>query len=342
MRKEAAPNCTPAEIDEAAVWIARLHAPDRTLQVERGFRRWLAGSPGRAHAFETVSAGWELAGMLQRKPFPRLSRWQRAGFREGFLRASAAVAGIASLAVAVALVIYFNHRGVATGVGEQRMVTLEDGTRITLNTATRIVADYDQHQRRVELKSGEALFDVAKQDASRPFVVLVGNRTITALGTSFVVREDATGTSVVLFEGKVMVAAADAERPKPGAVKQPPAGQVLIPGQRLKFSNDQSSAQPPVIDRPALEKVTAWRWGQLELEDTELQAAVDEMNRYSEVKLSVASPEARRIKINGIFRTGDTANFAAALAAAYGLTVETTQNAIVLKGTPATSRGSTP
>lgn len=347
MKQPAAPNCTPAEIDEAAVWIARLHAPDRTLQVERGFRRWLAGSPSRAHAFETVSAGWELAGMLQRKPFPRLSRWQRAGFREGFWRASAAVAGIATLAVAAALVFYFHDRGVATGVGEQRVVTLEDGTRITLNTATRIVADYDQRQRRVELKGGEALFEVAKKDASWPFVVLVGHRTITALGTSFVVRADATGTSVVLVEGKVVVAAADA--PKPGAAKQPQTNQpganqprVLTPGQRLKFSNDRPGAQPPVIDRPALEKVTAWRWGQIELEDTELQVAVDEMNRYSQVKLSVASPEARRIKINGIFRTGDTANFAAALAATYGLTVVTTQDAIVLEGTPAPSRGPTP
>lgn len=110
----------------------------------------------------------------------------------------------------------------------------------------------------------------------------------------------------------------------------------------MKFSNDKAGARPPVIDRPALQKVTAWRWGQIELEDTELQAAVDEMNRYSEVKLSVASPETRRIKINGIFRTGDTANFAAALAEAYGLTVVTTQNAIVLEGTAATSRGSTP
>jgi transmembrane sensor len=322
------PACTPAEIDEAAVWIARLHAPDRTLQVERGFRRWLASSPGRAQAFETVSAGWELAGMLQRKPFPRMSRWERAGFRQGFMRASAVVAAMSVVAVAVSLLFYFRDEGVTTNIGEQRVVTLEDGTRITLNTSTRIVTRYDEHERKVELRSGEALFEVAKKDASWPFVVVAGNRTITALGTSFVVREDEKGTSVVLVEGKVAVATVDSKQPEASS-----APQTLSPGQRLTFAHGEVA-----LDEPGVQKVVAWRWGQVELEDTSLEAAAEEMNRYSTVKLLVATPEARNIRINGVFRTGDTSNFAAALAETYGLTVVTTPDAIVLEGAPRASR----
>lgn len=327
MRTDASPKkpaCTPEEIDEAAVWIARLHAPDRTLQVERGFRRWLASSPSRAHAFETVSAGWELAGMLQRTPFPRMSRWERAGFRQGFVRASAVVAAMSVVVVAVSLLFYFRDDGVATNIGEQRVVTLEDGTRITLNTSTRIVARYDEHERKVELRSGEALFEVAKKEATWPFVVVAGDRTITALGTSFVVREDAKGTSVVLVEGKVAVATLDSKQPE-----QAGKPRVLSPGQRLTFAGGQVS-----LDEPGVQKVVAWRWGQVELEDTSLEAAAEEMNRYSTVKLRVATPEARKIRINGIFRTGDTANFAAALAETYGLSVLTTPDAIILEGTP--------
>ncbi|WP_129779491.1 FecR family protein [Peristeroidobacter soli] len=327
MSKEVAetqPGCTPAEIDEAAVWIARLHAPDRTLQVERGFKRWLAGSPGRARAFEIVSDGWELAGRLQHQPFPRMSRWQRAGFREGFMRASAVVAAM-SVLVVVALVFYFRAEGVSTSVGEQRVLTLEDGSRITLNTSTRIVTHYDEHVRKVELRSGEALFEVVKKEASWPFVVVAGDRTITALGTSFVVREDAKGTSVVLMEGRVSVASAEGQRAAP---------QVLSPGQRVTFANGEAS-----LDEPVVQKVVAWRFGQVDLEDTTLEAAAEEMNRYSTVKLSIATPEARKLRVNGVFRTGDTASFAAALAATYGLTVVSAPDTIVLEGEPRASNG---
>jgi len=51
---------------EAACWIARLHGPYRTSQVEAGFRRWLAERPERASAFELLTEVWEKAGQLRR------------------------------------------------------------------------------------------------------------------------------------------------------------------------------------------------------------------------------------------------------------------------------------
>lgn len=325
---EMKPAPTPEEIDEAAVWIARLHAPSRTLQVERGFRRWLTESPSHAAAFETVSTGWELSGMLERRPFPRLNRWQRAGFREGFVHATTAVAATVALFVGALVLHQIYSDEVKTSVGEQRTVTLEDGSRMTLNTATRVAVQYDEHARRIELKSGEALFEVTKQERPWPFIVSVGDRTITAVGTAFVVRADARETSVFMVEGEVVVA------PSSAAQQAAPMPQPLTMGQRLTFASDGSGAAP-MLDQPNARKVIAWRWGQVELEDTPLAAAVEEMNRYSAIKLSVATLEARRIRINGIFRTGDTANFAVAVAETYGLTVVSSPNAIVLEGRPA-------
>lgn len=316
--------CSPAEIDEAAVWIARLHGPDRTLQVERGFRRWLAENPAHAAAFERVSNGWELAGQLPRAPFPRLTRWQRAGFREGFVRAGAVVIAAAAIAV-FGVFLHLRGAGVATNVGEQRTLALEDGSRIYLNTATRVTVRYSEKERRVQLQSGEALFEVAKRP-DRPFIVTAGNREVRALGTSFVVRRDEQQVVVMLMEGKVEVL--------PHALSldtlTPPMPITLSPGQRLTFSEDDR----PKLDEPSVEKVTAWRRGQIDLDEVSLAQAVAEMNRYSVVKIAIERAEATKIPITGVFRAGDTPSFAAAVARSYGLEVIEKPREIILAGTP--------
>lgn len=310
-------NYTTEELDDAAVWIARLRAPDRSARVEKGFRRWLAEKPSHAAAFETISTAWELTGALKRRPFPTLTRWERAGFRTGFFRATSAVAAAAAL-LAIGLFVYLGSSGIATNVGEQRVMTLEDGTRMSLNTSTRAVVHYDQGERRIELKGGEALFEVAR-DPARPFVVVAGARRIEALGTTFIVREDEQTLSVTLMEGKVAVS----PRASDPSV-------VLMPGQRLTLTG----TQPPRLDAPGLEKMTAWRRGQIELEEAPLAEAARDMNRYSTLKIRIEDPQAARLRINGVFRTGDTAGFAAAVARSYGLGTRRGEHEIVLTGVP--------
>lgn len=315
--------CTPEEIDEAAVWIARLRAPDRTITVEKGLRRWLAAKPSHGAAFEIVSNAWELTGALQRRPFPRLSRWERSGFRVGF--ATAAVA-CAALLVTIGAYLHIITQGVVSDVGEQRTLTLEDGTRVFLNTASRLVVDYDASERKVELKNGEALFEVAKR-SDWPFVVVAGGREITALGTSFVVRNDHIDLSVTLIEGKVAVAPTTPIVQLPLA--QAPAEPVtLAPGERLTVAADQ----PSRIDHPSIEQLTAWRRGVVEFDQTDLRSAVDEMNRYSKLKVVIEGAGLADIRINGVFRAGDAAGFAAAVSRAYGLKLARSADELVLTG----------
>lgn len=315
---------TDEELDEAAVWIARLHAPDRSLNVERGFQRWRAEKRSHEAAFATVSTAWELSGALQRRPFSKVSRWERAGFRAGFLRSTVAVACAAALGC-IGIALYLRTAGVVTGIGEQRVMLLEDGTRVSLNTDSRLVVHFDKGSRRVELDRGEALFEVAA-DPARPFIVAAGHRQIEALGTSFVVREEEDhGLSVTLVEGKVAVSADDTAVP---AVANEAV--TLTPGERLTFKSDIA----PAIDRPSLEKVTAWRRGQVDLDETPLAEAATEMNRYSALKLRVEQAEAAHLPIDGVFRAGDTEGFAQAVARSYGLGVERRPHEIVLTGVP--------
>lgn len=301
---------------EAAAWVARLHGSSRSPALEASLRLWLDADPAHARAFELATEAWEIGGgalSLRRAPDRRE--------REPPRRASRRMAMAAMLLLAVCAGALYFGRGsppIATAVGEQRTLTLEDGTRIALNTDSRLFVQQDATQRRVRLESGEAQFDVAK-DSRRPFIVTAGNREVIALGTSFVVRHDAKGLSVTLMEGRVAVA--------PVSVSESiPAETLLEPGQRITFS----AHRPPELDEPSIERVTAWRRGEVILDKTRLADAMEEMNRYSALKLVTDDPQVAGILVSGIFRAGDSVRFARAVGETYHLSVVQDQHRIAL------------
>jgi transmembrane sensor len=319
---------------QAAAWVARLHGPNRTDEVEAGLRRWLAESPEHAAAFELLTDTWEKSARLRRRPVERVASWEKVGFRMSFSRAVVAVAAVAVLAV-LSTLSYLHTDAVVTAVGEQRTLTLEDGSRVYLNTNSRAIVHYDKKLRGVQLETGEALFEVAKRP-EWPFVVTVGDRQVTALGTSFIVRQDDHDLAVTLVEGKVTVspiahattdASAVPRRTSDGAA----AIFTLSPGQRLTFAK----SDPPKVDRPALERVTAWQRGQVAFDNAPLADAVAEMNRYSTVRLSVEDPSAAALRVSGIFRAGDSANFAQAIAKSYRLQIRNETDQVILAGVAA-------
>jgi transmembrane sensor len=331
---------------EAAAWIARLHGEDRTASVEIGFKRWLAASPEHRAAFEMANDIWAGTEHLPKPSTPAFVRWPKAGLLITWPRALAAAAVIASVAVGIGL--YSRDSGLTTRIGEQRTLSLEDGTRISLNTASRIHVRYDRTARRVELDQGEAYFEVAKHP-DWPFIVIAGGRQVVARGTAFLVRRDEGSLAVTLVEGKVTVAPAGETVPPATAMPTYAAGSVagsnipeqpasggaaaditLAPGQRLTFVDHER----PKIDKPEIERVTAWQRGQVILDHTSLAEAVAEMNRYSDVELKIEEPEARRAEVTGIFRLGDSAAFAQAVAETYHLQVADRGGAITLSGLP--------
>jgi transmembrane sensor len=312
-----------AVVAEAATWIALLHGPDRTLAAERGLKRWLAEDPLHAKAFELATETWNEArasvkrGAKVKLILPGEKKIPRHKTQSGALAAAAAVAAIV-VGIVVAMNFYRQQSGVATEVGERRILTLEDGTQVYLNTATRLVVNYGTERRHVRLESGEALFEVAKRP-DRPFVVSAGERDITALGTAFLVRRDEERVSVTLVEGKVAVSGAS------------DSATVLSPGERLTYPR---FAQAPKVDRPELDKLTAWQNGKVNIDNLTLAEASAEMNRYSRVQLEVQGGEASSLRLSGIFRIGDSKNFANAVARTHGLRIEEEGRRIVLSGVP--------
>ena len=324
----------PSEcIAEAGVWVARLHSGEPDKIAMAGVKRWLKANPMNVRALELCTEIWEESANLRRvTPFE--SQAAAAPRKPRFL--SMAAAAVALLAVAGMLFWLAPAADLTTDVGEQRLVTLEDGTHVFLNTATRIAVNFDAHARWVELKSGEALFDVAKKP-TWPFIVKAGGRQIKALGTSFVVRRDAAQTSVTLVEGIVSVTMDGSARNPDMSAPAAPQVFTLKPGQKLTFLGAQAR-----LDVTPLDKAVAWRRGEIIFDDTRLSDAAAELNRYSKDKIVVEQPSAQAVLVTGLFQTGDSLSFAHAVAQSYGLQVEERKGTIVLSGPPAQQPISTP
>jgi transmembrane sensor len=301
---------------EAAAWVAQIHGEEQSPEGEARLRAWLGESEEHRRAFERLTRAWEQAGKI------RLRASQDAVAIEPRRRSRfvpwAAAAAMLVLALGVA-VYRLRVDAMVTEVGQQRVGVLPDGTRVTLNTNTRIEVNYDEHARRVRLIRGEAWFEVAK-NATWPFLVSVDGEIVRALGTSFIVSRDGTqGVSVTLVEGRVSVTPID-QKAEPGEA------QVLAPGQRLVLSEHSTSA----VDRPDLARVTAWRHGRVEFDATSLDDAAAEMNRYSKTRIILADADLARLSVGGVFRAGDSEEFVRIVTSAFGLRADRQGRDIVL------------
>jgi transmembrane sensor len=311
---------------EAAAWIVRLHGPHRTSELEAGCRAWLAESDENAREFERVTDTWEAAASRSGAALPRMARWKRTPDRQQW-----SMAAILMLAIGSGGIFGFKYLSIpsyVTEVGGQRTVRLDDGTRITMNSDTKISIAFTKSSRRVRLDRGEAFFEVA-HNPSRPFVVAAGNRQVTAIGTAFEVSYDPERTAVTLVEGTVSVAAVGAPTPAPlfqqGDRSAVHPGEfadsgaiTLSPGERVTYSRKNG----PKVDEPKLETVTAWRHGEVVLDRTPLADAVAEMNRYEKDRLVIEDPRTAGLRISGIYRAGESLGFARTVAELYGLEVK--------------------
>lgn len=308
-------------VAEAAAWIARLHGSRRSPEVEAAFREWLETNDGHARAFEGMTEIWETMPAMDNGAVPGETKWHAPSSARRWAMAAAFI-GVCAIGSFAAYAL-LRDPSYATGVGEQRIVNLDDGTRVSLNSGTRIVIVFGDAERRIELEEGEAFFEVA-QNARLPFVVMAAGNRVTAVGTSFAVRCESGRTAVTLVEGRVTVLPATASGKAPGAA----AMRTLEPGQRWLLSSREGAER---VDTPRIEAVTAWRRGEIIFDETLLSDAVAEINRYYKAPLVIDDAHVAQLPVSGIYRTGDSPGFARIVAQMYGLAVAEENGRIHLK-----------
>jgi transmembrane sensor len=265
--------------NEAFEWVARKFARGLSESDSAAFGAWLETDIRHKGAYARAMAIYNainLATVPQSIPAgdgghaaaddPVPSR--RKFLRREFLIYGGIAAGIAA---AVGTMGFFPQQREAvliTARGELRKVPLQDKSIATINSGSRIEVEFTDKQRMINLREGEAWFEVAK-DKSKPFIVEAGDARVRAVGTAFAVRRFANGAEVLVTEGTVEVWTRDA-----GERRRISAGERVFLGPRA--NGIAVVRQPGEITRKL-----AWREGKLILKNQTLNEAVADFNRYS-------------------------------------------------------------
>lgn len=324
---------SPLLYEEASDWFLQLNAAtkDTHSKIQKGVEIWLAKDPAHAKAYRQVESAWAAIGENATAPemvIARRNALKRAGLaarnRWGSgsnLRHFAAAAAVLIIIVSVTLFTVFTGKvsetvlAYETAVGEIRVLTLADNSRISLDASTHLEVQYSPEARTIELYSGQAYFNVAK-DPLRPFRVKVGGQTVEALGTEFNVEMIEDQVLITLIEGRVSVSSELPSNPAESETQMLPEPVELFPGQQLVIRAERI---PEIIQETNLAKTTAWRQGKLIFEDEPLSTAVMRMNRYSHIKIIVEDEKIKSLGVSGVFNAGDIDAFVEALETYFGL-----------------------
>ncbi|CUA94291.1 FecR family protein [Pannonibacter indicus] len=310
----------PALLEAAADWLVRLREAPEDEVLQQAFEVWLTQTPAHAAAWARMNRTWDLlghagaasaeeplAGSVQpvtREPIIHQSvapsrrpvsgrhaagprRWRRS-----VLAATAGAMAACLVLLAAPTLLLRLEADHYTAAGEQRAITLEDGTRVTLAAASAIATGFTPQARSVELLSGDAYFDVVK-DAARPFTVGTGNVRITVLGTSFDVRATSGMIDISLAEGSVQ-----AEVSAGGKVQL----RTLVPGEMLSI--DRATGHL-VIRQIAPEDIGSWRQGRLYVVDATVSSVLEDIARYHSAWIRLTDESLGRQRVTGVFDLND-------------------------------------
>ena len=282
-------------MEAAAALLARVQSGSAApAEVEA----WLDADPAHAVAFARVEAAWERAERLKAMPHAA----EEPVFQVTRRMAAGLAVGVLGLGAAGGWLMTRNPVEI-TARGERRTVSLPDGSRVELNTDSRIAIAYSETRRDIVLTRGEALFEVAK-DPARPFVVQAGEAQVRAVGTACNIRMREQGVELTVTEGVVAVDERAAAAPRQVSEGK---GAVIATGAVAEVNLD-----PEVLRRRLL-----WRDGVVEFEGDTLEQAATEFNRYNDRRLVVADPQVASIRVGGRFGTHEVDRFLVALQAGF-------------------------
>lgn len=301
----------PAEVRlvEAATW--RVHLSEVGAETTVEFEAWLA-DPANARAWAQVSKPWDYFGGQAHEP--ELVAAHLAALGAGRVRAGAYGRNVRFRALAaVAAILVIGAAGWAglqwsqrpddyrTMRGERRIITLADGSRISLDANSEVTVRFTKNARELSLLEGQARFDVA-HDVERPFSVRAGNRKVIATGTVFNIDMAGPKILVTLIEGHVVVLDDSA---RVGRRQGAPSQVELHAGEQLIAP----PGAPSEVERADISRVTAWTNGQIMFDNEALASVASRVNRYASTQIVIDDPRIANMRISGLLNAGDVDGF---------------------------------
>lgn len=187
------------------------------------------------------------------------------------------------------LLTRYANMTVEVGSGQKATAYLPDGTKVTLNSCSKLSygKNFDGHQRLVKL-TGEAFFNVAK-DKSAPFIVEANKVQVRATGTAFNVKAYPDGDAITTYltEGSVVVSN-DNQRVD------------LAPGEVASYSLYNSNLQKLVPSNRSL--YTAWLSDEMMFDNEPLSEILKQLERNYNIRFDVKFRDLNKITFTGTLK----------------------------------------
>ena len=305
--------------EKAIAWTIRARDPD--FDDWDALTEWLEADSAHNTAFQKLALLDDILPELipahpkrqWRQIIFQPSRWSASGF--GAI--AAVFVAVITLSIFMAQPSYYS---VETGSGEQRVIALDDGSRIELNGDTQITLSKND-PRFVVLDRGEALFTVVHNDRE-PFIVEVGDAVVQDAGTVFNIIRVGETTEVGVAEGLVIFNPDDEKLS-------------LAPGRGLRVSG--RGRAPEVFSVPTA-AVGSWQRNQLTYNDADMGRIAADLSRSLGQKISVDA-QAKSMRFTGTINlTKDVGQFFGETAPVLGVSARRTKDGWILAGVDEASR----
>ncbi len=310
------PELDEVEID-ASQWVLRL---DRglTANEQDQYLDWLAQDPAHGDAISRLQGDWQRLNKLaawcpefSSTPNPDLLAPKRVWYENPWVKRGLVAAAVLLLALWVSTLPFQQEEslGMQAEVASASQVNhqvLEDGSSIKTQPTSQVDVAYNNEQRAVYLSSGEAYFQVAK-DQARPFTVYVEDYQVRAIGTAFSIKLESSTVEVLVEEGVVELARNNRTDANHSQANIPQ----LIAKQRAIISRDPNDDELEIatLTKDEIKRVYAWQHRMLIFDDQPLQNIIQEFNRLNEVQLSFAEDAVGELNISGSMRSDNINGF---------------------------------
>jgi len=333
--------------EQAEVWFARLMAPDCSALERADFEKWRTGAPQHAEAFAATESLWqkldgleddEVIGAYAREALEPvkdpMADWTAAvqhrrarppartpSRKRAFPFAMVASVVLCTFGVGMAMRLWPDPQQLYETGAQPQTVVLKDGSRVQMDLATQVEVKLGSSRRELRLLRGRAIFEVS-HDARRPFVVDAAGGRITALGTRFQVDEQTRGNVLVtLVEGSIALQNVSRRAPDTAALR-------LVAGQQARYSSTRDAW---MRETGNVMSAIGWSEGFHVFSATPLAEAVEEINKYSAVKIRLADPSLDRLVLSGNFKVGNARDIAVALPVVLPVQVRNAEQEIVVE-----------